>query len=181
MQDHDVLGFILTELCRRFDNSSTVMVAAYLSELLQYARLGHPQGGVKLLPQEDGSVLFEIEPTPVPWTKPSLTTGRSTNVISNRKQRLALLQRLEQEMATPSVPPPPEDAWDWRDVRDYLRAMLGEFLRNAETDVDVAVYATELMEYMNGPRPWITLLPTRDGEVRYAIQEDEDDPDSRVC
>lgn len=53
----------------------------------------------------------------------------------------------------------------WDDLILLIQHHLGEFLSLCRDEVDLATWAAELLEYCNGPRPEIEIVPQGDEKM----------------
>jgi hypothetical protein len=79
------------------------------------------------------------------------------------KERDELQKTLfQQARRLPSAPPELEDGTDYStdELAEFVLSEMREFLRNTIDPISLAVFAVDLLEYCNGPRPEIELRPT---------------------
>jgi hypothetical protein len=88
-------------------------------------------------------------------------------------ERERLFAKLEADLKRPPV----EDDEALTDdqllavVKDYL----DELWRNADSELDRAAYAVDLVQFANGPRPQIQLVRRPDGSVLFKLTAEPDD------
>lgn len=90
------------------------------------------------------------------------------------ESRVVLMERFQEQADRPPVAASNAD-YDAADESviltfDQLRSLIVEYcnkfvyLSRRGQDIDIAVWATELLQYFNGPVPEIEILPQRDKE-----------------
>ena len=87
-------------------------------------------------------------------------------------ERERLFAKLEADLKRPPVEDDEALTEDqlWALVKDYL----DELWRNADSELDLAAYAVDLIQFANGPRPEIELLRRPDGSVLFKLTAEPD-------
>ena len=81
----------------------------------------------------------------------------------DQQERETLQKTLfQQAKRLPSSPPEIKDGTDYStdELEQFVLCQMREFLRNTTDPISFAVFAVDLLEYCNGPRPEIELRPT---------------------
>lgn len=96
------------------------------------------------------------------------------------QQRDNVIEKLRRQADRPPTPKeqladPDAEFYADEALTSYLAERLKEFFHNTPCEIDVALFATELLEYINGPRPDIEIVPVGGGEYVYKVIEEPEE------